>query len=213
MTPPKLLVPVILLFILSFTSLASACTYPPFGVGIGGWPACQTVTVYIDSGFSQVERDAIMATFHEWIDPLNLGTAYSGTVIFVFSEDTNRHTFLGFAPNTEDQHIYQIIHSQPPGDHAPAAGFTGPTLQTPRIWAWTYINPIYYNPSTAEGIAFLKRTLAHEIGHSFSLDECWLCSSGNSIMVALGDLPVPQQLLVVDDLRAIYVAAHRSAPL
>jgi hypothetical protein len=57
-------------------------------------------------------------------------------------------------------------------------GGTGPIYHgKSRYWAFTQINP------SLENADFIRQVMAHEIGHTFGLDECIYCSDKQTVMI------------------------------
>jgi hypothetical protein len=77
---------------------------------------------------------------------------------------------------------YQVYYTTPPddstdyGETAGTANGTSPYASTGTYLVTSYINPLITSPEA------IMQTLAHEIGHTFGLDDCGNCSPGTSVM-------------------------------
>jgi hypothetical protein len=126
----------------------------------GTWPMnFGAVTVNIDPTFTSQQQQAIRNSFGYW------SASQAGVDARIsFSFTYNAAPTVG--PDMPNPGNYQVYNAVPPDDHA-AGGETGhPTMGGSLVDAWTYMNPAITNLSA------FSQTMAHEIGHTFGLDDC-----------------------------------------
>jgi hypothetical protein len=137
------------------------------------WPSGAQVKVNIDPSFNSQKRTAIVQAFQNWQN----GSGSSGNelgVTFTFTYNNQA------PPSPPAPGIYsaQVWNANPPGANAGKAGYievqnNGTNAVDAEIWS---------NTETTDPCA-LAQTAAHEIGHSFGLDECPDCGFASSVMV------------------------------
>jgi hypothetical protein len=121
------------------------------------------VTVNINPSFSQAQRNALVTAFTNWQN----SSGNSSGVTFSFTYSSTPAT----AVNTHQ------INSQVPsiGGQAETGG-TANSGNIQRATAFTNIDPRVTN------LTALTQVMAHEIGHTFALNDCLDCAAGTSVM-------------------------------
>lgn len=145
------------------------CQNPPPWEAYTHWPQGAGVTVNIDPNFTVAERNAITTAFANW---QNAGNVNLSHVTFSFtynaapSSGTNTHQVTKTAPS---------LIGTSPTDQGGTADFRNATNDA-IDHALTQLNPGITNTTA------LTQAMAHEIGHTFGLDDCPACPSGTSVM-------------------------------
>jgi hypothetical protein len=141
----------------------SGCTNPPTQLAKTTWAPGAQVTVNINPTFSQPKRDAMLAAFINWQD----SSGNNSGVTFSFTYNSTPIT----GPNT-----HQVNSQVPSGGGQAETGGTSNSGNTHRESAFTNIDSRVTDPTA------LAQVMAHEIGHTFGLDDCTTCAAGTSVM-------------------------------
>ena len=152
----------------------TGCTTNPPAVNnpLGSWPQGATVTVYIGSG---VNAAAVQAAFNNWNNVNGISGNNSG-VRFQFSSTPVS------GPGT-----FTVNSGQPslPSGCTPetcvAQASTGINTITSGTGAGTSSAATTLNPGVTNATA-ITQVMMHEIGHTFGLNDCSNCGTGNSVM-------------------------------
>lgn len=161
-------------FLSGLSFFQAGCGYPPKSADgkVDAWPQGATVTVNIDPRFSQGQRDGIKQAFANWE---GTGSSNQSGVTFQFTSDSSPAS----GANT-----CQVNYQDPPSNLPNASGRGGVAL-TSGSNALTSAT-IYLSPSVTLQQA-VTEVVAHEVGHTFGLDDCDECSLLDSVM---GPAPV-----------------------
>ena len=150
-----------LLFLISrpMAAMQSGCTNPPTLLAgrAAAWPQNASVAVSISTSFTTEQIVAIQNAFINWQN----SSGNTSGVTFVFTNPPP-----GALPFTVDR-------IQPSGGQGETGGQTNGTN---RISAFTNIDPQVTDPTA------MTQVMAHEIGHTFGLDDCLTCAAGTSVM-------------------------------
>jgi len=141
----------------------SGCTNPPTQGANTTWSPGAQVTVNINPTFSQSQRDAIVAAFTNWQN----SSGNNSGVNFSFTYNSTQVT----GANT-----YQVNSQIPSGGGQAETGGTANSSNTHRSTAFTNID------SRVTDLTALTQVMAHEIGHTFGLNDCSTCAAGTSVM-------------------------------
>lgn len=154
---------ILLIAIPQIINSQSGCTNPPTLTANTTWPPGAQVTVNISPTFSQSQRDAMVAAFTNWQN----SSGNNSNVTFSFTYNSTPVT----GANTHQ------VNSQAPSRGGQAeTGGTANSGNTHRATALTNIDPQVTNPTA------LTQVMAHEIGHTFGLNDCLTCPAGTSVM-------------------------------
>lgn len=123
------------------------------------WPQGASVSVYISPGFSSPQQTAIQAAFNNWANT-------TGGVTFNFVSSPS----VSGTPNTVG--VYQGTPD------AIGSGTRGQTTEYSNGTNTTYATTQLNTSITDNGA--LTQTMAHEIGHTFGLNDCASCTQGTS---------------------------------
>ena len=142
---------------------AQACQNPPTLGQISTWIQGDTVYVHFvnASAYTTNQIQALKAAFNNW-QAANTGSGNGSSVTFVFDQA---------APSGAS--TYDVTQ----GTLTTGQGATGgSTSGGHRISAQTTLDSRVTNTTA------LTQLMAHEIGHSFGLDDCTSCPNGTSVM-------------------------------
>jgi hypothetical protein len=135
-----------------------------------GWAKGSNVNVYIDPAITGDARDAVEDAFINWAQASNASGNGSGV------------TFTFAATEPEDQDNSYVVHygdATALNNGSPTSGVTfAPGGSTGTYWARTTIDPVVTDYDA------MLELVAHEIGHTFQLDDCRGCSLSESVMSA-----------------------------
>ncbi len=143
------------------------CQNPPPWNAFSHWPQGAAVTVNIDPNFTTAQRNAITTAFANW---QTAGAVNQSNVTF-----TNNATPISGSNNYQVTKTNPNLPSSSPTDQG-ATEDVGNASGTALDHALTQLNPGITNTTA------LTQAMAHEIGHTFGLDDCYLCPSGTSVM-------------------------------
>src|SRR5205085_9318054 len=150
-----------LLFLISrpMAAMQSGCTNPPTLLAgrAAAWPQNASVAVSISTSITTEHIVSIQNAFINWQN----SSGNTSGVTFVFTNPPP-----GALPFTVDR-------IQPSGGQGETGGQTNGTN---RISAFTNIDPQVTDPTA------MTQVMAHEIGHTFGLDDCLTCAAGTSVM-------------------------------
>jgi hypothetical protein len=147
------------------------------------WPQNASVTVNINSNQGQFTEDqfnnCIKPAFDNWNNAkglnsshVTLNVTYSPTVLVTANSN-------GVVTSAASGHVYQVNKDSTGTGSMGVGATTGDLASSSRTNALTNINP---NVTNCEAIT---QTMAHEIGHTFGLDECRNCN-GDKQSVMMG---------------------------
>jgi Dual-action HEIGH metallo-peptidase len=142
---------------------AQACQNPPTLGQSATWTEGDTVYVNFVNGsaYTASQIQALEAAFTNW-NSANGITANCSSVTFIFDQTP-----------TSGQSTYDVTQSTLTSGQGLTGGQTSGGF---RIAAQTSIDSRVTNTTA------LTQVMAHEIGHSFGLDDCTTCSPGTSVM-------------------------------
>lgn len=134
-----------------------------------GWSKGRTISVYIDSNYTPAQYNAIAVAFNNW----NSANGTNGnnsqiTYVFTSSQGSADFTVISTTPTAHPEFRAETRMPIDSLDHT--------------IRADTKIAPTETDP------AVLTEIMAHEIGHPQGLDDCYSCSTSDSLM-SHGALP------------------------
>jgi hypothetical protein len=160
-----------LAFLWAVDAGAVPCRTPPLAPVSFAWPANQTIKVNISPAFPSDQEAAIRAAFNAWAR----ADTDSG-LSFEFSNlAAEQAGAWGGAKNT-----LQVNKKVPGcvgvGGQCLAEVGEGGDLGTRRRSGYVNISPSITDPLA------LQNAMAHEIGHTYGLDDCIWCAPGSSVM-------------------------------
>jgi hypothetical protein len=139
---------------------AQSCTNPPTLGQQATWAKNSSVTVNINPNqFSTAQRQAIQTAFTNWQNAGN-----SSGVTFTFTSNATAVSGAG---------TYQVSQATQASGQAVTGGGTNGTN---RVSAFTNVDSRVTNTTA------LTQVMAHEIGHTFGLNDCTSCAAGTSVM-------------------------------
>jgi hypothetical protein len=145
---------------------------PPADPAGHAWAPHTPVSVNIDPTFDSGQQAALQKAFTNW---QNSSTGQASGVTFTF---TSNSTPVSGADT------YQVTLQTPPNPTAQAHTDGGINVAGQLISASTSVNPamlpFVIDPSVID--LALTEMMAHEIGHTFGLDDCDSCTAGSSVM-------------------------------
>jgi hypothetical protein len=152
----------------------TTCVNPDVNGAVQGWLPGSQINVNV-SGFSAAQQPCVQAAFDNW----NAANA---------ADDSNVQlnvTFNNTPINTTGQtNVYQVTSKQPTDNQGAPANVFGNTggqgNGTNRTNASTDINP------NITDCTAITETVAHEIGHTFGLGECSMCTSAQQSVMEPG---------------------------
>jgi len=161
---------------------AQSCgSNPPTEPARFAWQQGLAVTVNISPAFSVDQEAAIEAALNNWMNSL-AGQA-AGVTFTGFTRSGTPTTGIdsagNLAPNIPGN--YQISLQTPMSGAEFQASTAGGANSTSRTSAWTQLNP------GITDILALTQAMAHEIGHTYGLDECDACAAMSSVMTQNAD--------------------------
>jgi len=140
---------------------------PPLGKR-NTWPQTQSVKVYISSAFTDEQENGVRDALSNWQAERTLNTSAVTFDIVVG------------APPSNPTGTYCEIRAQAPPSGIPNATDRGATSSaTGPTWLLNAI--IYVNPSVTRRSP-VTEVVAHELGHTFGLDDCRNCFLYDSVM-------------------------------
>jgi hypothetical protein len=152
---------------------AQGCTNPPTSVATEAWPQGAQVQVNIDPTFSTEQRDAIKTAMGNWTAARILNCSN-----VAFQPPTFNTTPIA-GPNVTPSasvRAIQVFNQSPPGSPTSRGRTSGNTFQGRFLSGWIYVNTQVTNTEA------LTQLIAHELGHTFGLNECTNCGSTASVM-------------------------------
>ncbi len=181
----KLIIGLVLLTVLIMTSKlesnlveAQEPCYPPLSLARtngASWPRGTNVTVFIDpDGFSALENVAIRDAFINWQNS-NRSRGNNSNVTF---------TFVSGAPAPGELNTFDVHRGAANGLGHTNIAFTG-DLTTAGNRTTSAITIIPSGVNFAYG-PDLTSVMAHEIGHTVGLDDCYPDCNGRSVMGLAG---------------------------
>jgi hypothetical protein len=127
------------------------------------------VTVNIDPTFTSQQQQAIRNSFGYW------SASQAGVDARIsFSFTYNAAPTVG--PGMPNPGNYQVYNAVPPDAPGGSGETFRPTIAATLVDAYTYVNPGITNLSA------FSQTMAHEIGHTFGLDDCPAGGTCQSVM-------------------------------
>jgi hypothetical protein len=141
------------------------CPNPPIWAKMWSWSQGAPVSVNIDPSYNQLQREGIHDAFVNW------QTATGGRWGVTF-------TFTYSSTPVSGVNTHQVTKTNPacPLNTTCQAITGGTTSGIRRTSAYTNVNPLI-----TDAIA-LKQSMAHEIGHTFGLDDCSSCDQITTLM-------------------------------
>jgi hypothetical protein len=147
---------------------AQTCTNPPQENSEAAWPVggpSSPAAIHVNinpTGLTTAQQQAIAAAFTNWQNAPGNNSQITFNITFSTTPVSGTNT-------------YQVNVTQPqnPSDQAETGGETNGSY---RVSASTTINPGVTDPTA------LTQAMAHEIGHTFGLDDCTSCAAGTSVM-------------------------------
>jgi hypothetical protein len=157
---------------LNAQTVCDSTNTPPQDPTGAAWAPNTAVTVNIDPSFSSDEQTALQTAFTNW---QNSSAGQASGVTFTFT--SNPTSVSG--PGT-----YQVSLQTPvdPTSQAETGGTKNVAGQ--RTSAFTNVNPAMLPFIVSPQVIDLALTemMAHEIGHTFDLNDCGACTPGSSVM-------------------------------
>jgi hypothetical protein len=140
---------------------AGCSTNPPKDPELNGWTANSTVSVYIDPSIQGDARAAVVQAFSNW------GAASGPT-------GDNSGVSFTFVDSPAASNGFTVTYGTPPAGIRASTdmGHAGATVTD----AETAIDPSVTNYDA------MLESMAHEIGHTFGIDDCTACSLTDSVM-------------------------------
>lgn len=171
------------LSITPFSSAQTTCTNPGSLGRTSAWRQGAQISVNISSLPSNLQS-CMLGAINAWNQANGSGGNSSGVTFL--TPTFNQTPVINL--NSQNQitgsgtNVLQINYGQPnftpsyPNEPAPAGLERGQSDGTNRINGVIVVN------SSATNCAAITQTLAHELGHTFGLDECSGCAAGSSVM-------------------------------
>jgi len=151
--------------LINLVDAQSGCSNPPTMDRTSAWPQDAIITVNIDPTFSSTQRQAIITALNNWQNA-NANTGNCSGVTF------NTPTYD--SESLVGSKTLQVTRVTPPnGGQGETIGIS--TNGTRRN-AIIRIHPQVTNTTA------LTQVMAHELGHTFALNDCLNCSPGTSVM-------------------------------
>lgn len=150
---------------------AQSCTNPPLQQDsrtawpVGGPSPPAAIQVNINpTGLTTQQQQAVAAAFTNWQNAPGNNSQITFNITFSNTAISGANTYQ--------------VNSQTPSLGADYQGETGGATggNAYRTSAYTNINPGVTNTTA------LTQAMAHEIGHTFGLDDCTSCAAGTSVM-------------------------------
>lgn len=153
------------------------CEYPPIFSGFPTWNRNAQVRVIIDTDFSQPMRDAIRQGFRNWNYASGMYDNCSGVFFHEPTyEDIPDHYMGNHVP-----YLTVMVKQRPEeGAYSDARTTAGSVVR-----ALITIGACVHLADSMTGIA------AHEVGHTFGLDNCLSCTALSSLMARAYGGPPP----------------------
>ena len=164
------------LFVHTTAQTAPTCKSPGTKSNQFAWSKGSTVNVVVDaSKFTQDEFNCLKAAFDNW----NTAKSTNGSNVTFNVSRSSTPVVSRASDGTITQtasNVFQVTRGTP-WNGALNAGVTGGNAtDTNRSSAYTLVN------SGVTSCEALTETMAHEIGHTFGLDECDNCGDNGSVM-------------------------------
>jgi hypothetical protein len=129
--------------------------------------------VNIDPAYDAQQRAAITNAFIHWTANMFFNCSMVKFAVPTFSSTPIAGPTIG---GQLGQYKYQVYNQNSPVFPSARGHTQSGTVGAPQLTAWTYLNTAVTVP------AALTQVMAHEIGHTFNLEECENCGSTASVM-------------------------------
>ena len=149
--------------------------------GFWSWAPGSTVNVYVAAGeFTEDEIDFLLAPLTNW----NAASSETGSqVTFEYKGFANAPLHCTNCLTIKRGHVFDKKHR-----HLTELRSLNDPQQRTMLWATIVIDPRLTNHET------LTNAVAHELGHSFGLLDCYSCKEKSTVMIQFTSVNTPNHM-------------------